>query len=85
MVDFIALQKEICRKCQAEYVETPFDQFIGIALDTLKSGIVPVHGLRHPKESEHSANWYIWAGEYSEAEDFFLPVHVRHLVEYVQM
>jgi hypothetical protein len=26
--------------------------------------------------------WYIWAGEYSEAPDFFSPLCVEHLDEY---
>ena len=38
----------------------------------------PVHGLRVNPTSGVSG-WYIWAGEMSDAEDFFEPSHVSHL------
>jgi hypothetical protein len=34
--------------------------------------------LRHPPEGDTSG-WYIWRGELSRAEDFFLPRHAVHL------
>jgi hypothetical protein len=42
----------------------------------------PVHGLRHPPEVGTSG-WYVWTGDFSEAEDFFKAWHVSHLVEQV--
>ncbi|RFS21188.1 hypothetical protein DVR12_17800 [Chitinophaga silvatica] len=42
----------------------------------------PVNGLRHPVKAVHSAGWYIWGGEeFSEASDFFSPLHIHHLLE----
>ncbi len=41
---------------------------------------MPIHGLRHPVEGDTNG-WYIWCGEYSEADDFFQPLHVEHLEE----
>ena len=40
----------------------------------------PVHGLRHPPE-EATSGWYIWTGELTEADDFFMPLHAEHLTE----
>jgi hypothetical protein len=53
---------------------------VGIALETLAQR--PINGLRHPLESD-SNGWYIWCGEYSEAPDFFKPLHVEHLEEHL--
>jgi hypothetical protein len=36
--------------------------------------------MRVPAEGEVTG-WFIWAGEYSDADDFFEPVHVLHLAE----
>ena len=79
--EFIKKQKEICRKYTAEYFETSFDKLIGVALKSFDKFEMPINGLRHPIENDQSANWYIWAGEYSDADDFFSPVHVSHLLE----
>lgn len=40
----------------------------------------PVHGLRHPPESGTSG-WFCWTGDLSEDSDFFVPIHLSHLVE----
>ncbi len=44
------------------------------------AGIWPVHGLRHLPENG-TCGWYIWIGEFSQADDFFQPLHVEHLAE----
>ncbi len=80
-LDFIEKQKTICRIYGAEYSAAPFNKLIGVALESFNSSMIPVNGLRHPSESDQSVNWYLWAGEYSEANDFFQPVHIRHLLE----
>lgn len=36
--------------------------------------------MRHPPEGYYSG-WLWWAGEWSDADDFFLPLHAHHLVE----
>lgn len=56
-------------------------RLIGVALKSFDNGQMPVNGLRHPVQNEQSVNWYIWAGEYSDAQDFFSPVHVSHLLQ----
>jgi hypothetical protein len=40
----------------------------------------PIHGLRHPADGETSG-WYVWSGEFSDADDFFEPWHHAHVVE----
>jgi len=77
-MDFEAQQKEICRK----YGVSPFvtSEFlkVGISKNALK-GALPINGLRHLPEGGTSG-WYIWAGEeLSQADDFFLPMHIHHL------
>ncbi|MBD9437645.1 hypothetical protein IB223_16230 [Pseudoxanthomonas sp. PXM03] len=53
---------------------------LGLAVGSLTTG--PIHGLRHPT-SDEANGWYIWCGELSEADDFFSPLHVEHLAEYL--
>ena len=54
---------------------------IGIALSTI--GLQPVNGLRH-KEENGTNGWYIWCGEeLKESDDFFSPLHVEHISEYL--
>jgi len=53
---------------------------LGIARRTL--ALRPIHGLRHPPEGDTNG-WYIWCGEFSEADDFFEPLHLEHLSEYL--
>jgi hypothetical protein len=79
--EFIEKQKVICNKYGAKFLASPFDQMVGIALESFNQFNMPINGLRHPIESEHSTSWFIWAGDYSESDDFFKPVHVSHLIE----
>lgn len=73
-------QKEVCRKYNAEFLETPVNLKIGISLN-VKENNYPIHGLRHPPEGD-TTGWYIWVGEYSEESDFFQPLHVEHIKEW---
>jgi hypothetical protein len=79
--DFIEKQKQICRKYGADFLESPFNKIIGVAIASFEKFEMPINGLRHPVEYEHSTSWYLWAGEYSDESDFFQPVHVSHLLE----
>jgi len=39
--------------------------------------------LRHKKENGTNG-WYIWCGEeFKETDDFFSPLHVEHIPEYL--
>lgn len=48
---------------------------VGLALSSVGQ---PINGLRHPPEGD-TTGWYLWRGELSRADDFFSPLHVRHL------
>lgn len=75
------LQREICRKFESDYYPSPNELKIGISLN-IRSGAVPINGLRHPPEGD-TTGWYIWAGEgLSDSPDFFTPLHVEHLDEW---
>jgi hypothetical protein len=49
---------------------------LGVSESAL-SGQWPMHGLRH-RPSPNTNGWFIWSGEYSDADDFFLPLHIEH-------
>ncbi|WP_462251221.1 immunity protein Imm33 domain-containing protein [Ekhidna sp.] len=52
---------------------------IGLAVDSIGEGVI--HGLRHIPE-KGTNGWYIWCGNYSEAENFFSPICIDHLEDY---
>ena len=79
----IRLQKEICKKYNVDWFPTPPDSKIGVSKN-LRNGEMPINGLRHPPENG-TAGWYIWAGEYSDAADFFEPIHVDHLNDFLPL
>jgi len=81
--EIIHQQKEVCKKYGLEWFPSPPDFKIGISKN-LKSGIMPINGLRHPVE-KGTAGWYIWAGDYLNSKDFFVPMHIDHLDEYFPM
>ena len=80
-LEFIEKQKQLCLKYNTTYCESSFDKLVGVALSSFNNAKMPINGLRHPIESSHSANWYIWAGDYSDEENFFQPLHIQHLLE----
>jgi len=75
--NYVEQQKALCRKLNVAWTETEPNQLIGLA-DNIE--LIPIHGLRHPIES-NSAGWYIWTQEYSDNADFFKSVHSGHLVD----
>jgi hypothetical protein len=74
------LQREICSNYGLEFQRSDLSLKVGVSL-SVKDNQQPIHALRHPKD-EHTTGWYIWAGEYSEDEDFFKPLHTVHLDEW---
>lgn len=73
-------QLSICQRYGASF--TPPDNMakLGIAKSAMR-GEMPINGLRHPPENGTSG-WYIWSGEWSDASDFFLPIHHSHRGEH---
>ena len=78
-MDLAESQLEICRKYGAECMAPTMDLKLGIS-DNFFSGELPLNGLRHPPEGD-TCGWYLWAGELSDATDFFKPLHVSHLID----
>ncbi|MGD2117141.1 MAG: hypothetical protein PVG66_02175 [Chromatiales bacterium] len=74
-------QQAVCEKFGVKPQAPMNGSKLGIALSTL--GSTPINGLRH--EEENGTNgWYIWCGaELSEEADFFSPLHVEHVSEYL--
>jgi len=70
-----------CSQFGPEYVGTPLTDKIGIA-ENVRSGLLPINGLRHPSVGDTSG-WYIWAGvTISEEPDFFKPLHASHVADW---
>ena len=80
MPDLIEKQKLICKRFSSTFMECEKDSKVGIALQTI--GRLPLNALRIKPEG-HTWGWYIWADEYSDAPDFFQPLHNDHLTDYV--
>jgi hypothetical protein len=76
-----AQQKELCERFGSRYVPPSPGSIVGISMN-VRSGLLPLNGLRHPENGETSG-WYIWAGEQlSNEPDFFKPLHTLHLTEW---
>ncbi len=71
----------ICEKYGAKPVACDGMEKLGIALVTI--GKQPINGVRYEAENG-TCGWYIWCGEeLSEDTDFFKPLHVNHIEEYL--
>ncbi|MFI0431275.1 hypothetical protein [Mariniflexile sp. HMF6888] len=70
-------QKRICERYNSDFTQIDKKLFIGISTDL---ELEPINGLRHPKHGKMNG-WYIWSGEWSDAEDFFKPICLEHLIE----
>ena len=77
----IEREQTICEWKGVEPVKPKAGSKLGLAIETL--GQAPINGLRH-KEENGTNGWYIWCGEeISEADDFFSPLHIEHISEYL--
>ncbi len=70
----------ICKKYQADFLESPIDLKLGISKE-VNQGFYPIHGLRHPPE-HGTTGWYIWTGDLSDDPNFFQALHVEHINEW---
>lgn len=79
--NLLSEQNAICKKYNMQFVSSPTELKVGISKN-VKDGVMPINGLRHPLEGDTSG-WYIWAGEeFSDAPDFFVPLHIAHLEQW---
>lgn len=79
VTDLENTQQEICTKYGYKFEPANLHLIVGVSHGVQK-GIEPIHALRHPA-GNNTTGWYIWTGEYSDADDFFEPLHVVHLTE----
>lgn len=75
----IDAQADLCKKLNVDFVPADNDLNVGLA-DNVTSDSQPIHGLRHPL-AEGTTGWFVWAGEYSDAPDFFKPQCLKHLLD----
>lgn len=75
-------QEAVCTRHGAPFFGCAHGSKVGIARN-VREGLLPLNGLRHPPEGDTNG-WYIWAGEGgpSSDPDFFVPLHVEHLVRW---
>jgi len=79
--DLSLKQVELCKRFGVQPFSAPDDLKVGIARN-VKEGLQPTNGLRIRPEGD-TTGWYIWAGdEWSDAPDFFVPLHVCHLADW---
>lgn len=74
------VQRTICARFGATFLESRPESNLGIALTTL--GQLPINGLRHQPE-DGTCGWFVWAGgTFSDNSELFQPMHVSHLSEH---
>lgn len=74
-------QQRVCERYGVPLVASPHDLTVGVAR-TPHSPKLTINGLRHPPVAK-TTGWYLWAGDYSSDADFFVPLHVSHLNEWL--
>lgn len=81
MIDEVRQEQErICTKYGAGKFDYPPGAKVGIARN-IRDGALPINGVRISPEGD-SSGWFIWGGEWSNAPDFFIPLHLEHLKEW---
>lgn len=70
-------QKEICEKYDSKWTPINKKLRLGASTDLISD---PINGLRH-RSNKGTTGWFIWTGDYSEAEDFFKPICAEHLLQ----
>lgn len=82
--DLQGKQHAVCMRFGAPYFGCDPKLKVGISRN-VREGLRPLNGLRIQPEGDTSG-WYIWAGEeFSEAPDFFVPLHVSHLAQWAPL
>jgi hypothetical protein len=76
-------QREICSKFGSAFYGCNLDHKVGISRN-IKNGEMPINGLRIKPEGDTNG-WYIWAGEWSNDDDFFVPLHAHHLAQWAPL
>ncbi|AXF19444.1 hypothetical protein CUJ89_02220 [Burkholderia pyrrocinia] len=56
---------------------------VAVAMSTL--GRMPVYGMRITLSEGDDVGWFFHCGEYSDAADFYQPLHAAHLSTYLPL
>jgi hypothetical protein len=81
-MDIKKVQETVCNKYGTSFYGVDNSLKLGISRN-FKERLLPINGLRIKPEGD-TVGWYIWIGEeLSNAPDFFLPLHVEHIKEWV--
>lgn len=75
--DCLQLQLNTCRKHELPDLEP--EDMVAVALSTV--GKMPVYGTRTALPETGNISWFFHCGEYSDADDFYQPVHTEQLTE----
>ncbi|WP_434294000.1 immunity protein Imm33 domain-containing protein [Burkholderia gladioli] len=75
--DLLELQQQTCERLGLPDCEP--EEMVAVAISTL--GKMPVYGTRISLPGGGNVSWFFHCGEYSEAADFYQPVHAEHLSE----
>ncbi|WP_414449633.1 hypothetical protein AB4851_27750 [Burkholderia sp. 22PA0099] len=75
--DFLEIQKETCERLGLPDFSP--EEMVAVAISTL--GEMPIYGTRISLPDGGNISWFFHCGEYSDAADFYKPVHAEHLSE----
>lgn len=73
----VVRQESVCRRFDATPMECPPHLKVGISRN-VRDGAAPINGMRVRSVGD-TVGWYIWAGDWSDDPDFFVPLHAEHL------
>jgi hypothetical protein len=75
-------QLEVCNRFGVQPLAPEPGELVGVARN-IRSGLRPLQGMRYLPEG-YGCGWLLWAGpDFEDDDDFFEPMHVRHLPEWV--
>lgn len=75
------MQRALCECYGVDFFAAPQYLKVGVSRN-VRDRLLPINGLRHLPEGD-TTGWYIWAGEeLSDDPDFFVPLHVEHLIDW---
>lgn len=77
----IEIQQFVCQKFNSKFVPPTENEMVALAISSL--GEIPITGIRNVLEANENISWFFYCGEFSEDKDFFKPIHISHLKDYL--
>jgi len=74
-------QLDICQKYQSKVIPYAHNEMIAVALASL--GKQPIVGERIYPRCDETISWFFHCGEYSSETDFYQPIHIGHLKQWL--